>query len=293
MAKTKKTKKVKEMWTYAMEEMSYPDVKEILKSTDVVLIPIGSQEKHGPHIPLATDSIVTIQVTRRAAVKAKVPYSPMIPVGYSPHHMGVVDDGVGTLSFTGETFRRIIYEIGRCLIFHGFSKLIYVSHHASNTKVVDEVLRRLRYETGCFTCWYMTPTERKLQVVQDIFEEKIAWHSGEMETSTSLAHDESIVHMDRAHVHRAHAPKWMGPAFAKTDGVPTVIFQGAENIWVPMEHHEYVEEATIGDPFLGTKEKGELYFEKSAKNLADFANEVKKMKVKIKDRNYDTRSWEY
>ena len=279
------------MWTYAMEEMSYPDVKEVLKSTDVVFIPIGSQEKHGPHIPLATDSIVTIQVTKRAANKARVPYTPLIPVGYSPHHMGVVNDGVGTLSFSGETFRRIIYEIGRCLIFHGFNKLIYISHHASNTKVVDEVLRRLGYETGCFCCWYMTPTERKIEVVKEIFEEKIAWHSGELETSTSLAHDERCVHMDRAHAHTAHAPKWMGPAFAKTDGVPTVIFQGSENIWVPMEHHEYVEEATIGDPFLGTKEKGEKYFEKASDNLADFAEEIKKIKIKIKDRNYDERSW--
>jgi creatinine amidohydrolase len=207
--------------------------------------------------------------------------------------MGVVDDGVGTLSFTGETFRRIIYEIGRCLIFHGFNKLIYISHHASNTKVVDEVLRRLRYETGCFTCWYMTPTERKIQVVEEIFEEKIAWHSGELETSTSLAHNEKAVHMDRANAHTAHAPQWMGEAFQKTDGVPTVIFQGSENIWVPMEHHEYVEEATIGDPFLGSKEKGEKYFDKSADNLADFANEIKKIKIEVKDRNYDTRSWEY
>ena len=279
------------MWTYAMEEMSYPDVKEVLKSTDVVFIPIGSQEKHGPHIPLATDSIVTIQVTKRAANKARVPYTPLIPVGYSPHHMGVVNDGVGTLSFSGETFRRIIYEIGRCLIFHGFNKLIYISHHASNTKVVDEVLRRLGYETGCFCCWYMTPTERKIEVVKEIFEEKIAWHSGELETSTSLAHDERCVHMDRAHAHTAHAPKWMGPAFAKTDGVPTVIFQGSENIWVPMEHHEYVEEATIGDPFLGSKEKGEKYFEKASDNLADFAEEIKKIKIRIKDRNYDVRSW--
>jgi len=282
-----------EMWTYAMEEMSYPDVKEILKSTDVVLIPIGSQEKHGPHIPLATDSIVTIQVTKRAAKKAKVPYTPIIPVGYSPHHMGLMDDGVGTLSFTGETFRRMIYEIGRCLIFHGFSKLIYISHHASNTKVVDEVLRRLRYETGCFTCWYMTPTERKIQVVEEIFEEKIAWHSGELETSTSLANNETTVHMERANAHKAHAPEWMGQAFQKTDGVPTVIFQGSENIWVPMEHHEYVEEATIGDPFLGSKEKGEKYFDLSSDNLADFANEIKKIAVEIKDRSYDTRSWEY
>jgi creatinine amidohydrolase len=154
-----------EMWTYAMEKMSYPDVQEILKTTDVVLIPIGSQEKHGPHIPLATDSIATIETTLRAAKKAKVPYTPLIPVGYSPHHMGKLNQGIGTLTFSGETLRRIIYEIGRSLIFHGFNKLIYTSQHASNTKVVDEALRRLRYETGCFCAWYMTPTERKTQVI--------------------------------------------------------------------------------------------------------------------------------
>ncbi len=239
-----------EMWTYAMEEMSYPDVQEILKTTDVVLIPIGSQEKHGPHIPLATDSIATIETTQRAAKKAKVPYTPMIPVGYSPHHMGTVNNGIGSLTFTGETLRRIVYEIGRSLIFHGFNKLIYTSQHASNTKVVDEALRRLRYETGCFCAWYMTPTERRTQVINDLLEEKIAWHSGEMETAQCMAHDERCVHMERAEAHTAHAPEWLGPEFAKTDGVPTVIFQGTENIFIPMEHHEYVEDATIGDPFL-------------------------------------------
>ena len=171
MAKKAKTKP--KVWTYAMEEMSYPDVQVILKTTDGVL-PIGSQEKHGPHVPLATDSCATIETTIRAAEKAKVPYTPLIPVGYSPHHMGTVNDGIGTLSFTGETLRRIIYEIGKCLIFHGFNKLIYTSRHASNTKVTDEVLRRLRYETGCFCAWYMTPTERKTQVINDLLEEKIA-----------------------------------------------------------------------------------------------------------------------
>ncbi len=70
-----------EMWTYAMEEMSYPDVKEILKSVDTVIIPIGSQEKHGPHIPLATDAWVTIEVCSRAAKKAKMPFTPLQPIG--------------------------------------------------------------------------------------------------------------------------------------------------------------------------------------------------------------------
>jgi creatinine amidohydrolase len=277
--------------TYAMEEMSYPDVQEILKTTDVVLIPIGSQEKHGPHIPLATDSMITLKTAKMAAAKAKVPYTPLIPVGYSPHHMGTVNNGIGTLTFSGETFKRIIYEIGRSLIFHGFSKLIFMSHHASNTKVNDDVLRRLRYETGCFVAWYMTPTERKTQVIQDLLEERIAWHSGELETAQILAYDESIVHMERAHKRTAHAPKWLGPAFEKTDGVPTVIFQGSENIWIPMEHHEYADDATIGDPFLGTKEKGQKIYERASQNLSDFIEEVKKIKVDIKVRDYDFRAW--
>ena len=277
--------------TYAMEEMSYPDVQEILKTTDMVLIPIGSQEKHGPHIPLATDSMITLKTAKMAAAKAKVPYTPLIPVGYSPHHMGTVNNGIGTLTFSGETFKRIIYEIGRSLIFHGFSKLIFMSHHASNTKVNDDVLRRLRYETGCFVAWYMTPTERKTQVIQDLLEERIAWHSGELETAQILAYDESIVHMERAHKRTAHAPKWLGPAFEKTDGVPTVIFQGSENIRIPMEHHEYADDATIGDPFLGTKEKGEKIYERASQNLSDFIEEVKKIKVDIKVRDYDFRAW--
>ncbi len=58
-----------------------------------------------------------------------------------------------------------------------------------------------------------------------------------------------------------------------------------------MEHHEYAEEATIGDPFLGSKEKGERIFEKASQNLADFVEEAKKIKVEIKNRDYDFRAW--
>jgi creatinine amidohydrolase len=278
-------------WTYAMEEMAYVDVQEILKTTDIALIPIGSQEKHGPHIPLACDSIATIETTRRAAYKAEVPYTPLIPVGYSPHHMGRMKEGVGSITFTGDTMRRIVYEIGKSLVFHGFNKLIYTSQHASNTKVVDEALRRLRYETGAFVAWYMTPTERRTQVIQHLLEEKVGWHSGEMETSQCLAYNEKACHMERAKKHTAHAPEWLGPEFAKTDGVPTVIFQGTENIFIPMEHHEYVEEATIGDPHLASVEKGEKIFEAASDNLADFIHEVRNMKVEIKSREYDFRAF--
>ena len=56
--------------------------------TDVVLVPMGSCEKHGPHIPLGTDSYLTIEAVERAAKLSDVPHAPLVPIGFSPHHMG-------------------------------------------------------------------------------------------------------------------------------------------------------------------------------------------------------------
>ncbi|MBW2030562.1 MAG: creatininase family protein [Deltaproteobacteria bacterium] len=222
-----------------------------------------------------------------AAELSKTIYTPIIPVGYSPHHMGEVGKGLGTLTFSGRTYRAIVYELGMSMIYHGFNKLIFVSHHGSNTKVIDDVLRQLRYETGCFVCWYKTPTERTYSLIDDIMEgppeETPGWHAGELETSTVWAWDETLIDMDKAQQDRTHAPKWMGPAFSKHDGSDKVTFLGSENIWVPMEHHEYSDTATIGNPFRGTKEKGEKYFQISGEALAKFIEEVKKFDIKVPD----------
>ena len=280
--------------SYNFAEMSHKDVAGMLKKTDVVLVPMGSLEKHGAHLPLSTDGITTICVVEKAAKKAEVPFVPMIPVGYSPHHMGIVGEGTGTLTFSAETYGKIVYEIARELIFHGFNKVVFVSHHGSNIKVVDNVLRRIRYETDCFVCWYKTPTEREYSILKDIIEgppeETPGWHAGEVETSTVMAFDEALVDMEEAVKDKTHAPAWMGPNFSKKDGAATVAFQGAENIWVPMEHHEYSDSATIGNPFRGSKEKGEKYFEMASDHLSSLLNEVRKFKIEVKNRDFPNRA---
>jgi len=280
--------------SYNFAEMSHKDVARMLEKTDVIMVPMGSLEKHGAHLPLFTDAITTICVVEKAAEKAEVPFVPMVPIGYSPHHMGVVGEGAGTLTFSGETYRRIVYEIAKGLIFHGFNKVVFVSHHGSNIKVVDDVLRRIRYETDCFVCWYKTPTEREYSILKDIIEgppeETPGWHAGEIETSTVMAFDETLVDMEEAVKDKTHAPAWMGPKFSKKDGAATVAFEGAENIWVPMEHHEYSDSATIGNPFRGSKEKGEKYFDMASSHLASFLNEVKKFKIEAKNRDFPNRA---
>ncbi|MCX7786606.1 MAG: creatininase family protein [Spirochaetes bacterium] len=272
-------------FSWNIAEKSFDEVAEQLKKTDVIMIPMGSNEKHGAHVVLGTDTFTTMGVVQVAAELAKVMYTPIIPVGYSPHHMGEVNSGSGTMTLSGNTYRAVVYDLAMSMIYHGFNKIVFVSHHGSNSKVIDEVLRKIRYETGCFVCWYKTPTERNYSIVGGIMEgppeETPGWHAGELETSTVWAWDETLIDMDKAKQDRTHAPRYMGPKFSKKDGSGDVSFMGSENIWVPMEHHEYSDTATIGNPFRGSKEKGQKYFDMAGKALAAFLEEVKKWDIKV------------
>ena len=119
--------------------MSFSEVRDRLREPgqDVAIVSLGSSEKHGAHIPLGTDSYVTMEVVKRTAEAADVMYTPLVPFGYSPHPMGEHLEGTGTITLRAETYHRIMHDIARSLIFHGFKKIIFVSHHGSNTKPID------------------------------------------------------------------------------------------------------------------------------------------------------------
>ena len=223
--------------TWNIMEMGYDEVSEHMNKNDTIMISMGSAEKHGAHCPLGTDSFTAMGVIEKAAELSDTLYTPLIPVGYSPHHMGEMGQGTGTLTFSGETYRRVVCELAMSLIYNGFNKLIFVTHHGSNSKVIDDVLRRIRYETGCFSGWYKTPTERTFSLLGNIVEgppeETPGWHAGEIETSTAWAYDEGTLDMSKARQARAHAPKWMGNRFSKHDVSGFVTFMGAESRWVP------------------------------------------------------------
>ena len=271
--------------SYNILDLGYDDVAKFVKKNDTIIVSMGSTEKHGAHCPLGTDSFTAMGVIEKAAELSDTLYTPLLPVGYSPHHMGEVGQGTGTLTFSGNTYRAVVYDLAMSCIFHGFNKMIFVTHHGSNSKVIDDILRRIRYETGAFVGWYKTPTERTMNLIHDIMEgpavETPGWHAGELETSTAWAYRPSSVAMARAHQDRTHAPEFMGSKFTKHDGSGFVTFMGAESMWVPMEHHEYSDSAIIGNPLRSAKEKGEKYFERAGAALAALIEEVKKMDVKV------------
>jgi creatinine amidohydrolase len=69
-----------------------------------------------------------------------------------------------------------------------------------------------------------------------------------------------------------------------------VKFQDSENIWVPMEHHEYSDTAVIGNPFRATKDKGLAMLDRMAAHLAAYVQEVRHFKVEVQASDYPERA---
>src|SRR5918992_154540 len=89
-------------------DLAPPDIAWFQERSDIVLIPIGSCEQHGAHLPLGTDTITALEVSKRAAEKAEVPYTQPLWIGYSPQHMREPETGVGTVTLRAQTFTEVL-----------------------------------------------------------------------------------------------------------------------------------------------------------------------------------------
>lgn len=282
---------------YNLIECTEPDVRAWLEETDVVMIPFGSCEQHGKHLPIGCDSIESWLATTRAAKKANVPHTPWIWMGYSPQHMRPAGQGAGTITLRAKTLQNVLYEVGRSLIHHGFNKLVFVQGHTSLWKVYDPVMRKLRYDTNAIISVFRADSEgtQFIPEVQEILEaseeETPGWHGSELETSACLIYNEDLVHCKRYEDKEfAHAPSWTPEGSAKQDGDPAVTFKGYHGVIFPMDHHEYSETGLIGNCHLGTKEKGDKIFDIISDYLADFLNSLKPLQVDIKNREFIDRA---
>ena len=276
--------------SHCIADLCYLDIEEHLKINDLIVVPIGSIEQHSKHLPLGTDYYPPLEITKRACEKTNTLYSPIMPYGYTPHHMG----GAGTITLKPSTVMGVYYDIVRSLIHHGYKKFIIPTGHASNLKVIDPVLRKIRYDTGAFVTVYKPWVERYIGMLSDVLEgspeETPGWHSGESETSAMLYLKGDFVRMDRASAEKAHKPSWLPDSFMKTDGAPTISFNGYEYFNMSLEHREFSDTGTMGNPLRGSKEKGKIMIERFSEHLAAAIEELKKIKVNIHQREFIERA---
>jgi len=278
-------------WNIA--DLSYVDINEYLAEKDVVIVPMASTEQHGPHLPLYTDTITAVEVSARVSEQIGILHTPPIWTGYSPQHMYGPGQGRGTITVRAETLNNLMYDVARSLIHHGFNRIIFVNGHGSNIKVVDPVLRKLRYETNALIGFVKPYMERYTGILAGLMEnppeETPGWHSSELETSQDMAWNDNLVRMERAVDTRAHTPAFLPKSFSKDDGIPDVEFEGYQYFQFPMDHHEFVENGIIGNPMRATKAKGEEAFHRYSTHVSKGVLELMKVPVNVKNREFINR----
>jgi creatinine amidohydrolase len=279
--------------SWDLGDLTYVDIREYLQEKDTILVPMASLEQHGPHLPLYTDTITAVEISKRVAEMIAVLHSPPVWTGYSPQHMYAPGSGRGTITLRSSTLLNLLHDVARSLIHHGFNRIIFVNGHGSNVKVIDPVLRKLRYETGALIGFVKPYMENYTGILKGLMEnppdETPGWHSSELETSQDLAWNAKLVRMERADFTRAHIPDFLPKTFAKKDGMPDVEFEDYKYFTFPMDHHEFIESGTIGNPMRATPEKGEEAFRRLSEHVARGVLELMKVSVEVHSREFVDR----
>ena len=137
-----------ELAVFELSEAHWPEVER--GPRQLLVVPVGSLEQHGPHLPLDTDTRIAVAVARRAcAGRVGVALAPALPVGASGEHAAFP----GTLSIGSEALAACLIELGRHASLH-WPALLLVNGHGGNVTAVEAAAERLRYEGRACLAWH-------------------------------------------------------------------------------------------------------------------------------------------
>ena len=181
-----------------LPHMTWPEVKDLLTRTDMVLIPVGSIEQHGLHGPMGTDFYAGIEQAKLIAQRTDILVAPILMIGQSPYHL----EFPGSIAISAETMQRVYFEAAQSLIRQGFKRFLFLNSHAGNQYLTKFVADRINQETsaiaidlgdGVDTMQSAPATPRKPGAIQPFDR-----HGGVGETSRELYLFPSLVQLDKA-----------------------------------------------------------------------------------------------
>ena len=122
---------------YRYEKLTWPEIDDAIEMGKVCVVPCGSVEQHGPHLPLDVDIVCPQGIAYGAgrAVPDKMLVLPPVWYGYTGHVM----DFPGTINTHYETFIHQVLDITKSLAYHGFKKIVLLNGHGSNMPNLDLV----------------------------------------------------------------------------------------------------------------------------------------------------------
>ncbi len=261
---------------FLLERMTWPQAQAAFKRTSFVVVPIGSTEQHGPHLPLGTDFLVARELARRIGERANVIVTPTIPVGYAQYHAVFP----GTLSFSEDTLTRVYIELCENLLRYGATHVLFMNGHGGNMMSLRRCGEwlRARCVPAAVACWW-----EMTHVVNP--EWRALGHACYVETSMILALDQSLPDMRSAvlavnkpltpdiALDDLRAANYKGAHFTVNCVMTDITDNGAMMEFGLTGAKDY----TI-PPGTATKEMGETLYEGLASYYAEFIKEFSQVK---------------
>lgn len=228
--------------------------------TRPVLLPMGSTEQHGLHLPLNTDQLLPAEVSRRVASMQPALIAPTLTFGYkSQQRAGGGNWFPGTLSLDGATLVGLVKTVLTELARHGVRRFCIVNGHFENSwflhEAVDLALKELRWDgvrdarVILLSYWDFIGPDTIARIYPDGFAGVELEHAGVMETSMMLAVHPHLVKLERADDH----PPAKFPPY---------------DIYPP--HTELTPKAgSLTSPKRATAEKGTILFDVASEGIAE------------------------
>jgi creatinine amidohydrolase len=259
--------------TIQLERLSWQEIPAAVQEAGAVaVLPVGAVEEHGPHLPLGTDSIETIEIARRAAAQARVVLVPPIWFGNS---RGLLDFP-GTIALRPETLKEVVNDVLACLIRHGFNRPVILDGHGGNYGILDLAAEDLHLDSGALVChircWDLATLPKPEGVPP------YDGHAGSSEISAMLRLCRADVHLDQFSDSKPQIePTRFGSVFP---GPSNMLSRGP--VTIPLSMSEMVECGHHGDPRWASAERGEALLQVKAEALSDFLLALKSGQIVLR-----------
>jgi creatinine amidohydrolase len=247
-----------------LSRATWVTVEESIKTGNMtkVIVPIGSLEQHGPHLPLSTDTTIADYVATRVTKRCQDAFlMPPIQLGCSGEHLGFP----GTISLQPETVSNMILDISDSLLKSKLNELYIINGHGGNKATLDAAITKVKLTLPEMQLYSFTI----IDIVKEKFDEirkssrRLVGHADEIETSMMLAIQPETVDMSKAIREEPSLPR--GLSFERED-LARVSFG-----WTAKE---LTRTGVMGDPQVANAETGKVLLDFAVDVISNAINEL-------------------